>query len=515
MTSRSTATDAALETTAHRIFEEAPAALATALRRGGALADLFAEDTIAEQMTLRIRRGEQHEHTGEKRISGVGVRVVDDARAWYAAVDAGRDDESLHHALRAAASRVGGIVDSPANAPPISSLAEPSAWPRLPSNPPPLTSDPSRILPDDPTAASVTEKRALLLEAADAACSLCPDSSEICIQYQGSVRRTAVVSSDGRSALECRPLVGLRVDIHRSGQHSYAIGGSTGGLGRFFDAAPEAIAAEAARRLRTREASTAGLRSAARTGSAGSTRGQDAGGSPVKGTLPVVIAGGWGGVWLHEIVGHLLEADLAAGRFSPSRLGARVGSHLLTVKDDAHLPGGRASADRDDEGTPCGAMTLIEDGHLTGLLTDRRTARRLNLPETGSGRRQDYRYEPLPRSSNLRLEAGAQDPETLFAEASTGIVVTMIGKGAVWPQTDSFYFDVLEGYVLDQGRVGRPVHDLRVRGRASDMLDRVRGIANDFSHDQGRGLCEKAGQVVPVSVGMPTVWIDGMTVEPL
>jgi TldD protein len=240
---------------------------------------------------------------------------------------------------------------------------------------------------------------------------------------------------------------------------------------------------------------------------------------PIGSEMPVVLAGGWGGVWLHEVVGHLLEADVAAdcsapGALGAERIGLRVANDSINVFDDATLDAARGTARVDDEGTPTRRNTLIEEGILTSLLTDRATACRLGLPETGNGRRQDYRHEPLPRMSNLLLEAGDADPESLVNEARTGIFVKMIGNGAVVPEEDSFSFEILEGYAIESGRIGRPVRG-RLSGRPSEMLTRIRGIANDFQYDAGRGICSKNGQVVPVSVGMPTVLIDMMTVNPL
>ncbi len=461
------------------VAEEASAVFATALRRGGRLADLFAEDTAVEQLTLSLRRGKRLEDGGARRQSGVGIRVLDDTGSWYAPVASIEGVTAT--TLRQAASDVGERVESSARSPTVR-VGPVAACDELPA--------------DVPTAASADEKRALLEQAADAALSLRPELSELRVDFQGRVRRVVVASSDGRLAATSRSVVGLRVDVRYEGRRAHAVGGGAGGLGLFLRSTPESIAGEAIRLLRARaDAETSARR--------------------LQGETSIVLAGGWGGVWLHEIVGHLLEADLAAGRFAPERIGRRVACELVTVTDDARLAGGRASAVVDDEGTPARTTTLIEAGILTALLTDRATARRMNLPESGSGRRQDYRFEPLPRTSNLLLAAGDADPESLLEEAGAGLYVTMIGNGIVRPADDAFAFDVLEGYEIENGRVAHPVQRLRVSGRPSEMLNCVRGIASDFRYDPGRGLCAKSGQVVPVSVGMPTILIGKMTVEPL
>jgi len=463
------------------LAEEATSLTATALRRGGALAEFFAEDTLVQHLTLRCKRGTPREIGGMQRVTGLGVRVLDGATSWHISTP---DLSAV--SIRKAAADVNSRVDSSATAPGVIEAGSLRRYDGLPQ--------------DAPAEESAGEVRALLEQAADAAQGLFPDLSDLEVRFQGSARRIAVASSDGRLATTSRSMVGLRVQLRRGVHTSYAVGGGVGGLGLFLQAAPETIAAEAARRLHHASGARAGT-------------------MPIGSEMPVVLAGGWGGVWLHEVVGHLLEADVAAdcsapGALGAERIGLRVANDSINVFDDATLDAARGTTRVDDEGTPTRRNTLIEEGILTSLLTDRATACRLGLPETGNGRRQDYRHEPLPRMSNLLLGAGDADPESLVNEARTGIFVKMIGSGAVVPADDSFSFEILEGYAIESGRIGRPVRG-RISGRPSEMLTRIRGIANDFQYDAGRGICSKNGQVVPVSVGMPTVLIDMMTVNPL
>ena len=464
------------------LAEEAGGLTATALRRGGVLAEFFVEDTLVQHLTLRYRRGKPREIGTTQRIAGVGVRVLDGSTSWYISTP----DLSVA-SIRKAASDVNSTVDSSATAPGVIEAASLQRYDGLPQ--------------DAPSENSAGEVRALLEQAADAAHGLFPDLRDLEVGFQGSARRIAVASSDGRLTTTSRSMVGLRVRLRRGVHTSYAVGGGVGGLGLFLEAVPESIAAEAARRLQ--------YASGAGTGTL-----------PVGSEMPVVLAGGWGGVWLHEVVGHLLEADVAVdcsvpGAFAAERIGRRVANECISVFDDATLDAGRGTTRVDDEGTPARRNTLIEGGILAALLTDRAMASRLGLPESGSGRRQDYRNQPLPRMSNLLLATGDADPESLVHEADTGLFVTMIGNGAVAPADDSFSFDVLEGYAIESGRIGSPVRGLRLSGRPSEMLTRIRGVANDFQLDAGRGFCSKNGQVVPVSVGMPTVLIDKMTVNSL
>lgn len=458
------------------IGEDARALLASCLRCGGMLAELFIEETGDHHMALRYRRGSPHESRTARRISGVGVRVLDRDDSWYVSIDSLEADD-----IHRAASDVGSRVRSSAIAP-IADLGTLTTYGALP--------------PDAPAERSAAEIRALLQKAADAAFGLLPDLESLEISFQGRARRTLVVSSDGRFARTARSVVGLRVEAARAGHSAYAVGGGAGGLGLFLETPPERIAAEAVRRLQI-------------------VSGADALNLPIGGEMPVLLAGGWGGVWLHEVVGHMLEADVDVAGFTPDCIGRNVADDVITVVDDARPSAGRAGARIDDEGCPARRTTLIEAGRLRALLTDRASAIRMGLPETGSGRRQDYRFEPLPRMSNLRLAAGDADTESLVREAGSGLYVTMIGNGMVTPARDSFSFDVLEGYVVAGGHIDRPIKSLRISGRPSETLKQIRGVGNDFRHDQGRGICSKKGQVVPVSVGMPSVLVDHMFVAPL
>ena len=351
---------------------------------------------------------------------------------------------------------------------------------------------------DAPEAITDGEKEALLQEAADAALALDERVQEVNASYQDRTRRALVATSDGLLRAQASVLVGLRIAVTLKGQArtitTHAMTGGAVGFGHFFQHRPQEVARQAveqAQRLMTAQ--------------------------PVQaGSMPVVLAEGWGGVWLHEAVGHWLEADTIANGTSPfmGKVGQRIAPAGVHLVDDATLLGGRGTYACDDEGVLAQRTTLVEDGVLHNVLTDRRHAHQMNRPATGNGRRQDYRYPPLPRMTNLLLLGGDADLDDLLAEVKDGLYVTAIGHGRVQPG-EGLAFDVLAGYRIEHGRLTTPVTDVRILAKESDVLQDIVGIGRTLNVDHARGICKKAGQVVPVSVGMPPVLIRGVQVAPL
>ena len=345
---------------------------------------------------------------------------------------------------------------------------------------------------DQPETPGPDQMRGLVEAAFDAALSLDPDIETLEVRLQGQERHVLIASSDLPAALTHTTWTGIRVEAgkFRSGRPyaSHAIGGGPGSLDQFLLHAPEDIARECVARLEAITESETELH----------------------GEMPVVIAGGWGGAWLHEAVGHLLEADIApSGPYSVDHIGRRVARVGITIID------GGPGSDVDHEGIAAGPTTLIQDGVLTALMTDRLRAGVFGLPLTGNGFRQDYRHEPLPRMTGLFLQAGSDSPERLIGDVSSGLYVRLITHGRVHPGEDRFSFDVAEGYRIDKGRLGRAVTGVRVSGKVSDVLLNVEGIADDLAFDAARGVCVKHGQRVFVSAGMPTVLVNKLSIEPI
>jgi TldD protein len=230
--------------------------------------------------------------------------------------------------------------------------------------------------------------------------------------------------------------------------------------------------------------------------------------------MDVVLGPGWPGILLHEAVGHGLEGDFnrkGTSAFS-GRLGERVASALCTVVDDGTMPGRRGSLNMDDEGMPTQRNVLIENGLLKGYLQDRLNARLMGMAPTGNGRRESYAHHPMPRMTNTFMLPGSTPPEEIIRSVKRGLYAVAFGGGQVDITNGKFVFSTSEAYLIEDGKIGRPVKGATLIGNGPDALTRVAMVGNDLKLDEGIGTCGKEGQSVPVGVGLPTILINGITV---
>ena len=232
------------------------------------------------------------------------------------------------------------------------------------------------------------------------------------------------------------------------------------------------------------------------------------------GVMPVVLGGGWPGILLHEAIGHGLEADFNRKKTSAfsNLLGKRVASDVCTIVDDGTLPGRRGSLNMDDEGTPTGRTVLIEKGILRGYITDKLNARLMGIPVTGNGRRESYQNVVLPRMTNTFMLAGTSDPLDIIKSVKKGLYAVSFGGGQVDITSGKFVFSASEAYLIEEGKVTRPVKGATLIGSGPDILTKVSMVGHDLKLDEGIGTCGKEGQSVPVGVGLPTIRIDEITV---
>ena len=232
------------------------------------------------------------------------------------------------------------------------------------------------------------------------------------------------------------------------------------------------------------------------------------------GVMPVVLAGGWPGILLHEAVGHGLEADFNRRKTSAfsNLIGKRVASELCTIVDDGTLPLRRGSLNMDDEGTPTSRTVLIERGVLRGYITDKLNARLMGIPLTGNGRRESFQSIPLPRMTNTFMLAGGSDPQDIIRSVKRGLYAVSFGGGQVDITNGKFVFSASEAYLIEDGVVTRPVKGATLIGSGPDVLTKVSMVGHDLKLDEGIGTCGKDGQSVPVGVGLPTIRIDEITV---
>ena len=232
------------------------------------------------------------------------------------------------------------------------------------------------------------------------------------------------------------------------------------------------------------------------------------------GAMTVVLGPGWPGILLHEAIGHGLEGDFNRKGVSAfaGRLGQKVASELVTVVDDGTIANRRGSLNVDDEGTPTGRTVLIENGVLRGYLHDRLNARLMGMQPTGNGRRESFAHPPLPRMTNTFMLAGQDSPADILRSVDRGLYAVSFGGGQVDITSGKFVFSASEAYLIENGKVTRPVKGATLIGNGPDALTRVSRVGHDLALDEGVGTCGKDGQSVPVGVGLPTIRLDGVTV---
>lgn len=235
-----------------------------------------------------------------------------------------------------------------------------------------------------------------------------------------------------------------------------------------------------------------------------------AGDSPA-GEMTVVLGGGESGVLIHEAVGHPLEADGVWKKTSimSDKLGEMVANPKVTIYDDATIPKYRGSLNIDDEGTETEPVLLIEKGRLVNYMNDLLSAKILNHKPNGHGRRESYRFSPIPRMNNTVLEKGDSSPDDIIGSVKKGFYAKSFQGGMV-NSTGKFTFSVNLGYLIEDGKLTKPVKNATLIGSNFEILQNIDMIGNDTGFFLG--TCGKDGQSVPVTCGTPTVRINKMTV---
>jgi TldD protein len=351
---------------------------------------------------------------------------------------------------------------------------------------------------ENPLVAPAFEEKVHLLQKLDAWLrAKDPRVRQVTAGLHASWQHVEILRADGYSARDIRPMVRLNITVmvgdgDRQETGHYGTGGRKS-FGEFITEDSWQFAASEA------------LRQALVN--------LDAAPSPA-GTFDVVLANGWPGVMLHEAVGHGLEGDFNRKKTSAfaDLLGTQVAAKGVTVVDDGTIAERRGSITIDDEGTPSNRNVLIEDGKLVAYMQDRLNARLMGLNPTGNGRRQSYAYEPMPRMTNTFMTSGEHSPEEIIASVKNGIYAVSFGGGQVDITSGKFVFDCTEAYMIENGKVTRPIKGATLIGNGPDAMHRVSMIGNDSKLDSGIGNCGKAGQWVPVGVGQPHLRMDRMTV---
>ncbi|WCR53164.1 MAG: Metalloprotease TldD [Wolbachia endosymbiont of Ctenocephalides orientis wCori] len=232
------------------------------------------------------------------------------------------------------------------------------------------------------------------------------------------------------------------------------------------------------------------------------------------GEVTVVLGSGWPGVLLHEAIGHGLEGDFNRKKVSAfsNSLGKQVAAEGITVVDNGTLPNLRGSISVDDEGTPSCYNVLIEDGILRGYMQDNMNAKLMGVKPTGNGRRESYKQVIMPRMTNTYMLPGKHTPEEIISSVKKGLYAVNFGGGQVDITSGKFVFSSSEAYLIENGKITKPVKGATLIGDGPTVLTKVSMVGNDLNLDPGVGTCSKDGQSIPVGVGQPTLKIDSITV---
>ena len=449
--------------------------LGRVMRGGVDYADLYFQVSRQESWTLEdgiIREG------SFSLDQGVGVRATSGEKTGFA-----YSDELILPALEQAAGAARAIARQ-------GQEMQVQAWQR--SAPESLYShvDPTSSIDD-------AQKTALLLEIDAATRDLDSRVEQVIVSLSSCQDLVLVAASDGTMAADIRPLIRLNVSVilEQNGlrEQGYAGGGARTDLHYFLDGdLPMDYAREAVRQAAVQ---------------------LDADPAPA-GTMPVVLGSGWPGILLHEAVGHGLEGDFnrkGVSAFS-GKVGQRVASKLCTIVDDGTIAKRRGSLSVDDEGTPGQNTVLVEDGILRGYMQDKLNARLTGVEPTGNGRRESFAHIPMPRMTNTYMLAGPHDPDEIIASVEKGLYAPNFGGGQVDITSGKFVFSASEAYLIEKGKITRPVKGAMLIGDGPEALHEISMVGNDLKLDTGVGTCGKEGQSVPVGVGQPTLKIDELTV---
>ena len=442
-------------------------------------ADIYFESTISEAVSMEegiVKRA-------VKSISqGAGVRATAGEKTGFA-----YSDELSRRDLESAADTARYIANSPQGETPVGISVTP------------CPAKTQNLYPLDPSNADVpTHERVDLLTLIDQeARRYDPRITKVMASVNTESKTMMVATTEGLRVGDVQPLSRLQVTCIAEDGHNRQVG-TFGGGGRvgfsFYHEEERALsyAREAARQaILNLEAVDAPA-----------------------GIMPVVLGSGWPGILLHEAIGHGLEADFNRKKTSAFShlLGQRVASEECTIVDDGTLPFRRGSLNIDDEGTPTTRTVLIERGILRGYITDRLNARLMGIPLTGNGRREDFRSVVLPRMTNTFMLAGTSDPADIIRSVKKGLYAVSFGGGQVDITNGKFVFSASEAYLIEDGKVTKPVKGATLIGNGPDILKRVSMVGHDLQLDSGVGTCGKEGQSVPVGVGLPTIRIDEITV---
>jgi TldD protein len=451
------------------------AALGKALSRGGDFAELFFQHRVTNGLGLEDGRVNRARTQVEL---GVGVRVVQGDQTGYAFTE-----DLSRESLERAAATAAAVAAGPARAEPRRFHVRPGV--------------PRRYEPKIRWESVTTDKKLpLMMRLNERALSADARVKKATVYFSDESSAILVADSAGRLTEDFQPLTDLSLSLvvekdGRRESNGYATS-ARAGFELYDDACLDRVLKEALDQ-------TLVLLDAAQ---------------PISGEMPVVLAAGSSGILLHEAIGHGMEADFnrkGQSIFS-DKIGKKVAEPFVSIVDDAGVPRSRGSIDVDDEGSPAGRTTLVENGVLASFMHDEISARHYGLASTSNGRRQSYAYPPMPRMRSTYLLPGPHKKEEIIASVKRGVYCQTFTNGQVNIGPGDFTFYVKNGWLIEDGKLVRPIKDVNVIGNGPKVLAAIDMVADDLEIDEGGWVCGKSGQSVPVSLGLPTVRVGTMTV---
>ena len=450
-------------------------ALSTALSRGGDAADVFFEHSVSN--SLQLEDGAVNRAWNGVQL-GVGVRVVKGDQTGY-----GYTEELTLESLKRCAETAAAVADGPARAVP-ERFRVASDLPRR---------YPVRSRWDE---VAVDSKLPLLNRLNAAVFARDPRVKKVNVGFNDESKVILLATSDGLIVEDVQPMtsIGLSCVAEHKGRresNGYNVAGRSG-MELYSEERLERMVREAVAR-------TTVLFEAIQ---------------PPAGEMPVVLAAGSSGILLHEAIGHGMEADFNRKGVSiySDKIGKPVAKPFVNIVDDGTIEHARGAINVDDEGNQPGKTMLVQGGVLATYLHDSISAQHYKVKPTGSGRRQSYQHVPMPRMSATYMLPGPHEREEIIASVKQGIYCDYFTNGQVQIGAGDFTFYVKNGYLIENGKLTRPIKDVNIIGNGPKVLEQVDMVANDLKIDEGGWTCGKNGQGVPVSQGMPTVRVAAITV---
>jgi TldD protein len=447
--------------------------LSEALRHGGEFAEIFAEDRSTSSAMLDDGRVEELSSGRER---GAGIRVVTGETTGFAHT-ADLSEGGLLRAAEAASAVArsgGGGMKTVA----VGLLSASSATSQEPPKP----------------LGSKGDTLELLRRADEAARASGAAITQVQAGCGGSRREILIANSEGLLARDHQARTRFSVSCVATGdtgmQTGFESAARTLGFELFDEVSVEELAELAAKRAMSKLSAR----------------------PAPSGELPVVLAGGSGGILFHEACGHGLEADHIVKDSSvyTGMVGQQVASPLVTLVDDGTVGSEWGTFSVDDEGRPAQRNVLIDKGILTDYLWDYLRARKEGRKSSGNGRRQTYQHLPMVRMTNTFLLPGVDDADEIVAQTPRGVYVAKLGGGQVNTATGDFVFGTTEAYLIEGGKITEPLRDANLIGNGPEILERIDAVATDFSMTPG--TCGKDGQSVPVGCGQATMRLTGVTI---